>query len=161
MARSGNRVDVSGFRELGAKLGLGADHVDEAIFNAIKGEGGEAILSAMRLGMYNHVKTGRTLAELQLDAGMGDKRVEIGVKGARAFVARYLESGTRPHTITAPPGESLFFSGSHISEVSHPGAKRYRIAGKALTQTKWEMDAAIRDEMDRLADRMGFRRGEG
>lgn len=46
--------------------------------------------------------------------------------GTKVFYAKFVEYGTRPHTITARDGGALRFGGGFVKSVEHPGIARPR-----------------------------------
>ncbi len=69
-----------------------------------------------------HSISGRTAASLKV--GTRSKGSETtGSVYSRYFIARFLEWGTKPHTITAANRKGLAVGGLFFQSVEHPGAK--------------------------------------
>lgn len=143
------KLDIENLREVAAGLGIFGKQVDAAIIRALEGAGGDALLYEMKSGLRARTDTGATIADLKISKERGG--VGIGVGKERGFIGTFLESGTQRHDIKAK-NKSLRFDGKHYAYVSHPGTKRYRIAGKAIRTSRWEVESAILDEFDRIKD---------
>lgn len=77
--------------------------------------------------------------------------------GKHGFVARWLEFGTRPHTITGKNRKSLSFGGGLFQSVEHPGARPYPFLRPALDrQAQAAVIAAAEYIKERLATKQGL-----
>jgi HK97 gp10 family phage protein len=77
--------------------------------------------------------------------------------GKHAFVARWVEFGTRAHDIVAKLGGSLFFGGVFTKVVNHPGARPKPFMRPALDgQAQAAVIAAGNYIKDRLAKKEGL-----
>lgn len=151
-------VSIDGLDELGADIArLGHNGLREAIRRSLRGAGGEALASEMRLRAPR--KTGTLRDNIDVHGGAGDD-VTVGyqgamvtnaaVQGAREQRGAWVESGTRPHTIKARNKASLFFAGRAIEEVQHPGSKGQGVARKSIRAAEWEVLADIVDQIDTM-----------
>lgn len=77
--------------------------------------------------------------------------------GPHAFIARFLEFGTKPHTITAKNRKGLSFGGLFFQSVDHPGAKMHPFLRPALdAQASTAVVAAAEYMKARLATKHGL-----
>jgi len=173
MAR-GWQIDIEGITETAHGLGVFAEGIEEAVHRSLKGEGGEAILSEMRMGMRGSVRTGRTLASLKIDDYFA-RSVRIGAVHDGSYIGKFIESGVAPHEIN--PGaqrenkrqrkserrgglagetnRGLRIGSRWVSHVEHPGFRGKWVAKRSLRTAKWEVEAATIDELHKLAARAG------
>lgn len=155
MAGRGLRISVERLSELGADLSRFEDRLPTAIYYALKGEGGEALESNMKSKSPH--KSGGLVAGIGIHS-MGSS-VMVGYLGgisntvtsnSRNQLGAWIESGTKPHTIRAKDGGSLMIGGRFVEEVHHPGSGAQKIAQKSIRAAKWEVEAAIVDELDKI-----------
>ncbi len=70
------------------------------------------------------VRTGATAQEFKTRITGKGLMAWIGVRGPRAYIARFLETGAKPHLIKAGKGKLLAIKGQVIGrEAHHPGFK--------------------------------------
>lgn len=78
-------------------------------------------------------------------------------RGADVFYAHWVEYGTRPHTIRARTARGLFFGGSYVASVEHPGARPRPFMRPALdSQAEAAVVAAAEYIRLRLATKHGL-----
>ena len=153
------RLSAEGLTELGADLDKLGKKLPLAIRNALKGEGGEAIISNMRQMMPR--KTGRLQSGLGITEDPKSRAVYVGYLGplsggnrggGRDQLGTWIESGTKPHEIKAEAGKSLLIAGSGqpVSSVNHPGIKARRIGRKSIRMSMWEVEASVVDEIGKI-----------
>lgn len=70
-----------------------------------------------------------------------------------------MESGTKPHVIRAKRAKALRVFGRAVEEVRHPGSRPQKIAQKSLKAAKWDVEDAIIDELNAMAERAGWQGG--
>lgn len=154
------RLSADGLQELGADLDKLGKHLPLAIRNALKGEGGEAIISNMRQMMPGK-PGGRLQSGLGITEDPKTKAIYVGYLGplsggnkggGRDQLGTWIESGTKPHEIKAEAGKSLLIAGSGqpVSSVNHPGIKPRRIGRKSIRMSMWEVEASIVDEINKI-----------
>lgn len=75
--------------------------------------------------------------------------VSVGPKRGKngAWWAGWVIRGTKPHVIRARNGGSLFFNGSNISEVHHPGAKSDPFVKRGVQGKEAALAARIKKEL--------------
>lgn len=77
--------------------------------------------------------------------------------GKHGYIARFVEFGTRPHTISAKDGGALAFGGGVYQSVQHPGAKPHPFMRPALDgQASNAVVAAAEYMKDRLSTQHGL-----
>lgn len=77
--------------------------------------------------------------------------------GVHAFLAKWVEFGTKAHDIAAKAGGWLSFRGIFAKSVSHPGAKRYPFMRPALDgQAQAAVIAAAEYMKERLSTKEGL-----
>ncbi len=115
-------------------------------------------LTEARKNLSAYSKTGKTLAKLtsRLSLGGDNPEGEVLVAGKRSFIARLLETGTRPHPIQARRAPLLHFrtSGRWVTAlmVQHPGfAGRHWLERAAATITP-EAEQEVADAVERAAN---------
>lgn len=73
----------------------------------------------------------------------GVVRASVRAGGAKAFWAAWVEFGTAAHLIKPKTAASLFFRGSNVESVQHPGAKKRPFMRPTLDGTfRGALDAA-------------------
>ena len=89
---------------------------------------------ALRAGMKpirDEAKAGAAKATGELAAGLrvsvraraGKVTASLRAAGKHGYLARWIEYGTAAHRIAAKKGGALFFNGSAVKFVDHPGSK--------------------------------------
>lgn len=123
---------------------------------------------ALRAGM-NVVKP-VAQANIHSVSGLLAKGLKVGSKarggtvtstlkatGPHAFIARWLEYGTRPHTITAANRRGLSIGGMFFQSVAHPGGRPRPFMRPALdTQARAAVIAVGEYIRNRLATKHGL-----
>lgn len=71
---------------------------------------------------YIHPVSGETARSLKIRTGAKGTEIRATIY-TRVFTARFLETGTKPHTITASGRKPLSFGGLFFQSVDHPGAR--------------------------------------
>lgn len=172
------RIDITGIEGLSRTLGLTAEQMREAVRRGLAGDGGEALAIEMRSrtprgpGGHHYYHQGfRSWGHTRDDIRVHDegaKGVYVGYQGALSFGNKgggrlqkgaWLESGTKPHTIRAKRFRRLYIAGHYVKSVEHPGSRPQRIAQKSLRATKWEVESGIIDEINKMAERVGWTGG--
>lgn len=81
----------------------------------------------------------------------------VKAAGPHAFVARWVEYGTKPHTITAKNRKGLSFGGVFFQSVDHPGATPHPFLRPALDSQATAAVVAVGEYIKRrLADKHGL-----
>lgn len=143
MAKGRFLIDIPQLEEMGADIGrLAHPGLRDAIRESLRGKGGEALATEMKLRAP--VRTGGLVSQIAVkDSGGGN--VGVGYQGDDGL-GTWIESGAKPHTIKAKrKGDSLFFHGSMIKSVEHPGFRGRWVAKKSLNAAEWEVLADIVD----------------
>jgi hypothetical protein len=164
MARSNSfSVDIDGLREWGAAVDqLKSGQLRHAVLDALRGAGGEAIVKSMHERIRSRTGTTKRYTKVHGTTGYQED-VEVGYKGPLSFgnkgggrfnVGAWLESGTKAHIIRPRQrGGSLFFSGSHVTEVQHPGQRGRKIAKTAIEMNEWRVLQSVTEEIDTMLGR--------
>lgn len=77
--------------------------------------------------------------------------------GPHAFIARWLEYGTRPHTITAANRKGLSIGGMFFQSVDHPGGSPHPFMRPALDTQAGKATVAVGEYIkQRLATKHGL-----
>jgi hypothetical protein len=157
MSRRAFSFDMSDFEQAFGDMQTLKGALWAAYARAARGEGGDAVASAMRnnaprrSGLFASSidkrlrgARGLDIGTHRYDSGMThpvDARSRNGKPGMRySSIGWWVESGTQPHSITftTPRGKRT---------VQHPGMRGRRVASRAITQTRWEVEAATMDEL--------------
>lgn len=154
----GMMLDVEGLERLDADLHDFERRLPLAIRASLRGEGGEALASAMRSGAPR--RSGTLVAGIGVHPQPGGA-VLVGYQGALAGGAVvnareqrgvWVESGTKPHSINPRRKKALAFFGSVVEEVRmHPGSRAQKVAFKAMRTAEWEVLADVTDKLDEIA----------
>lgn len=81
----------------------------------------------------------------------------IKTTGPHAFVAKWVEFGTRMHEIRSKDGKQLYFGGRFVDAVDHPGAKKKPFMRPALdSQATTAIIATAEYIRNRLATKFGL-----
>ena len=105
------------------------------------------------------VKTGELIAGLKVKTGARGGRVTASVvaTGKHAYIARFLEYGVKSHLIAAKNKKELFFAGSFIKSVRHPGIRAKGYMRRALDgRAQQAVIAAGNYIKNRLATKQGL-----
>ncbi len=175
----GLHVDFDGLDELINALQKGAKDLPGVYRAVLKGEGGEAIAATARqrvprwtgsLSRSIRVRVAKPKDLVQAGLrGLGKAgAVEVGPDGKHPrtkmslqHVGTWVESGTKPHDIAkgsrtntryghTKKGGLRLASGGYVSgEVKHPGMRARRVMSGSLRAARWEVEAAIEDELRR------------
>ncbi len=168
MARRGNglRIDIEGLEALGADMGrLAHPGLAQAIRASLRGAGGEALASEMRMRAPS--RTGTLISGIGVHgSAMRGDDVEVGYKGAladggatwNAFEQRgaWVESGTRPHMIEPKvkngkqSKHAIVVDGHPFANAVHPGQRGQKVAAKSIKSAEWEVMADIVDQIDNI-----------
>ena len=160
MGGRGLRITLDGLEEMGADLSrLGRNGIRDAINQSLRGEGGEALATEMKLRAPR--RTGRLHSGIGVHVGARSKGhlsdVEVGYVGelshgnkggGRFQLGAWIESGTKPHEIRARDGGSLVLGGNHFEKVDHPGSRPQRVASKSIRAAEWEVLADVVDKIN-------------
>lgn len=80
----------------------------------------------------------------------------IRARGQHGYIARWIEFGVKPHTITAKEG-SMYFGGRYVKSVQHPGFSPRPFMRPALdSQATAAVVAAAEYMKERLATKHGL-----
>ena len=86
----------------------------------------------------------------------GTVTATVTAKGEHGYVARWVEYGTKPHTIAAKD-HAMFFGGHFVQSVQHPGTKPHPFMRPALdSQATAAVVAAAEYMKQRLSDKHGL-----
>ncbi len=147
----GLALDLEGFDEFVEGLAKGRKELPDVYRAVLRGPGGEAIASEVRQRMPR--KTGATALSVEVQDRQRDG-VEIGPnerdhpRSRRPFqlIGRLIESGAKAHTIKARRG-GLAGAVGFRKEVPHPGFRGRRTMSRSLKHVRWEVEAALVDEL--------------
>lgn len=157
----GLHMNVEGLEGMIDGLQRGSKDLPDVFRAVLRGPGGEAIASEVRQRLPKRTgATARDVAVRDVSAssrgGMfGRESVEVGLseygehpRGRRPFqlIGRLIESGAKPHEITARRGGLAGVVGFRKS-VEHPGFRGRRTMARSLRAVKWEVEAALVDEL--------------
>lgn len=114
-------VHVKGLAELDKFLGTFAPRVQRNILRSALRAGANVVKAQAQANI--HSVSGALAASLKVGS-----RARGGVitanAGTKLFYAKFVEYGTRPHTISARDGGALRFGGGFYTEVDHPGVTK-------------------------------------
>ena len=82
-----------------------------------------------------HTGALRDSLRITTSARNGVVKASVKAGGKKAFWAAWVEFGTAAHLIAAKSAKSLFFAGSNVESVKHPGAKKRPFMRPALDRT--------------------------
>jgi HK97 gp10 family phage protein len=74
----------------------------------------------------------------------------------KAFYWHFVEFGTAAHTIKAKNGKSLFFNGSNVRSVRHPGARAKPFMRPALDSKSTEAIRAVGAQIGKRLNKLGL-----
>lgn len=147
-------LDVKGGRELAAFLDQLPAKIQRNVMRGALRAGAAAILPAARSAIRSQdgVLADSLKTRTALRGGVATARVYT-----RAFYARFVEYGTRPHTITAKNRKGLSVGGLFFQSVDHPGARPRPFMRPALDQNAGAaVQAAAAYIKERLATKHGL-----
>lgn len=147
-------VNVKGLAEIGKLL----DQLPERLARgALRGglrAGGGVIRTEARANINSD--SGETARSIKISTRSRGHIVSAKVE-AKSYKARWLEYGTRPHTIKARDGGAMAFAGGFYKEVEHPGARPHPFMRPALdTQARAAVVAVAQYLKLRLATKHGL-----
>lgn len=160
MAGRGLGITVERLEELGADLRDFERRLPLAIQKALENGGGEALESSMeRLAPR---RTGGLVAGIGIHSVGGVAMIGYlgalsggAVKNGRNQLGRWIESGTKPHVQRAGArnnaAQAMYFGGKYVEEIHHPGSRARKVAQRSIRSAKWEVEAAVVDELDKIA----------
>lgn len=154
MTRPGLNITIDGLMELGADLRrLDRPGLKMAIRESLRGAGGEALATEMRLRAPK--RTGGLVSRIKVhDATGSGGDVEVGYKGDGVYpdaLGTWIESGTQPHEIKAPRGHYLAIGGGKTyKSVNVSGIKARRVAHYSIKAAEWEVLADITDKINAM-----------
>lgn len=114
---------VRGLRDLARFLDQFPAKVERTILRSALRAGAKVILAHARASASS--VSGRLRASMRVSTGTrgGQVSARVVAGGADAFYARFVEYGTKPHTITAANRGALSIGGLFFQSVDHPGAR--------------------------------------
>lgn len=114
-------VHVKGLAELQKFLDTLPPKIEKNIMRGALRAGANVVKTQAKANI--HPVSGVLGKSLKVGTNTRGARVMAAVK-TRVFYARFVEYGTRPHTITARDGGSLRFGGGFYKSVQHPGVTK-------------------------------------
>lgn len=177
---AGTRIDIVGLERLVEATGLTAAHLKLAVQEALRGEAGKLLVNEMKArtpmgpGSFGgHTRDDEKVRDLGLRGG-----VLVGYQGqlsggnrggGRLQKGAWLESGTKPHKIEAKREGSgkggfttrhaLKINGVYRESVQHHGSRALKIADKSLKAAKWDIEDAIVERINEMAEESGWTGG--
>lgn len=127
-------IHVKGLRELQAFLDTLPAKVEKNIMRGALRAGMKTIQPVAKANV--HSVSGLLAAGLKIGTNSRGGRVtaSLKAKGPHAYLARWVEFGTRAHHIAAKKGGFLAFGGIFAKSIAHPGAKPKPFLRPALDQ---------------------------
>ncbi len=118
-------VNVKGLSDLQGLLDKLPAKIEQNILRGALRQGANVIKAEAQsqLASAGHNKTGQLSKGLKVATRSkgGVVTATVSAKGKHGYVARWIEYGTAAHTIAAKNGKELFFAGSFVKSVRHPG----------------------------------------
>jgi hypothetical protein len=150
-------ISVEGLEAAGADMELVAKNLPNAVRASLRGTGGKILAREMR--MLAPSRTGNLRSNIRVHADgdgvlvgyQGELAAGSKIVGARNQKGAWIESGTKPHPIRARKARSLFFLGTTVEEVIHPGTRGKKIVPKAMK----ESEEYVLDDVARKLDEIG------
>ncbi|HSW83538.1 MAG TPA: HK97-gp10 family putative phage morphogenesis protein [Usitatibacter sp.] len=114
-------IHVKGLSQLQALLDTVAPKIERNIMRGALRAGANVIKPVAAANI--HSVSGELAKGLRVTTRARGGTVTASLKagGPHSFVAKWVEHGTRPHTITARDGGALRFGGGFVKSVQHPG----------------------------------------
>lgn len=114
-------VHVTGLAELGKVLDELAPKLQKNVMRSALRAGAKVVQAHAAANI--HSVSGELARGLGLSTRSRGTEVTASVKakGPHGFVAKFVEYGTRPHTISARDGGAMRFGGGFYKSVDHPG----------------------------------------
>lgn len=114
--------------------------------------------AATNLDRNGSVDSGDLKASLRvstkLSRGVATATVKAG--SDKAWYWRFVEFGTAAHLIKARPGKSLFFAGSNVNSVDHPGARAKPFMRPALDGRASDAVIAVGEAIKKRLTKQGL-----
>ena len=150
-------IHVKGLAELQKFLDTLPVKIERNIMRGALRAGMKTIQPVARANV--HSVSGLLAAGLKVGTRSRGGRVTayLKVSGPHAYLARWVEFGTKAHNIAAKKGGWLSFGGIFAKSVAHPGAKPHPFLRPALDgQAATAVNAAAVYMRDRLATKHGL-----
>lgn len=148
--------NVKGLADLQKLLNELPAKVERNVMRGALRAGANVIKDEAKRSINSH--SGELAKSLKVSARARGGRVTASVrpKGKNAYIARFVEYGTRPHKIRAKNG-GLLLGNEFVSEVDHPGARPHPFLRPALDSQAKEATVAVGNYIKkRLATKHGM-----
>lgn len=153
----GMMISIEGLEAAGADMRNLEKNLPHAVRASLRGTGGQILAREMR--MLAPSRTGNLRSNIRVHGDgdgvlvgyQGEAAAGSKIVGARNQKGAWIESGTKPHVIRAKRAKALFFLGTAVEEVMHPGTKGKKIVPKAMRAS----EEYVLDDIARKLDSIG------
>lgn len=153
-----SEIHVKGLADLQKFMDTLAPKVEANVMRGALRAGMKPILAAAKSGAAVSSGVLRDGLKITTKKRYGKVTASVVSLGKHGYLARWLEFGTRPHTITAKKGGALLIAGStFITSVEHPGSRPHPFLRPALDSRAQEAVVAAGNYIKkRLATKHGL-----
>lgn len=151
-------IHVKGLAELQKYLDTLPAKVEKNVLRGSLRAGMKTVLPVAQQNLSASSKTGLLRAGLKLGTRTRGGTVTAFVKasGPHAYLAPWVEFGTKAHNIAAKKGGWLSFGGIFAKDVAHPGARPRKFLRPALDQ---QASAAVVAAAEYMKNRLATKHG--
>ncbi len=153
MARRGVTVTITGLDEVLAELERRGANVQRELTAALQ-DGGDVIADDARANAAAvSTRVAQAITVTVEETKPDTARVAVHVDKKAAYLARWIEFGTRAHEIKPDRRRALLFGGRYAGKVRHPGTAARPIMRPAFDGKKGAAKEAVRDTLARAVSR--------